>query len=157
MLARDKSWKLVVKEGTEVSYKSFRTFSNKICTSNLQQNDEFQISTYSSRQPNCLELPLKDGRDKQSGTYQSFGGDLRLSSHKSDHDYYGVPPKLPEPLGRLGVKKSKGFHRMEIMSASIPESLSEGGSTRDRSICFSAAQSATGLITHRSKNQTVWP
>ena len=32
----------------QLSYKSFRTFSNKICTSNLQQNDEFQISAYSS-------------------------------------------------------------------------------------------------------------
>ena len=58
-----------------------------MCTSNLQQNGEFQISTYPSRQPNCLELPLKDGRNKESGTYQSFEGDLGLSSQTSDHDY----------------------------------------------------------------------
>ena len=54
----------MVKEGTGVAYKSFRTFSNKISTSDLQQNDEFQISTYPSKQPNCFELPLKDGRAK---------------------------------------------------------------------------------------------
>ena len=36
---------------------------------------------------------------------------------------------------------------MEIMSASIPENFSEGGSTtRDRSIWFSIAQSALGLL-----------
>ena len=46
---RNKNWGPVVKEGTRISYKSFTTFSNKICTSNLQQNDEFQISTYPSR------------------------------------------------------------------------------------------------------------
>ena len=74
-MSRDKNWEPVVKEGTGVSY--------KICTCNLQQNDEFQISTYPSRQPNCLELPLKGGRDKESGTSQSFKGDLGLSlKHK---------------------------------------------------------------------------
>ena len=124
----------------QLSYKSFRTFSNKICTSNLQQNDEFQISAYSSRQPNCLELPLKDGRDKESGTSQSFEGDLGLSSQTSDHDYCGVPPRLPKSSGRLGIEKSKGVHRVEIVFASIPENLSEGRSTRDRSICFSDVQ-----------------
>ena len=75
-MSRDKNWGPVVKEGTGVSYKSFRTFSNKIYPSNLQQNDEFQISRYPSRQPNCLELPFKDGRDKGSGTSQSFKRDL---------------------------------------------------------------------------------
>ena len=35
-VSRDKNWVPVVKEGTRVSYKSFRTFSNKTCTSNLQ-------------------------------------------------------------------------------------------------------------------------
>ena len=34
-VSRNKNWESVVKEGTGVSYKSFRTFSNKICTSNL--------------------------------------------------------------------------------------------------------------------------
>ena len=135
-VSRDMNWGPVVKEGTGVSYKSFRTFNNKICTSNLQQNDEFQISIYPTRQPNCFELPLKDGRDKEPGTYQSFEGDLGLSSQTSDHDYCGVPPRLPKSSGRLGVEKSKGFHRVEIMSTSIPENLS-GWSTRDRSICFS--------------------
>ena len=48
---------LVVKEGTGVSHKSFRTFSNDICTSDPQQKDEFQIRTYPNRQPNSLELP----------------------------------------------------------------------------------------------------
>ena len=41
-------------------------------SSDLQQNDEFQISTYLGTQPNCLELPLKDERDKEFGTFQSF-------------------------------------------------------------------------------------
>ena len=57
-VSRDKNWGSVVKERTGVSFKSFRTFSNKICASNLQQNDEFHISTYPSRQPNCLDLSL---------------------------------------------------------------------------------------------------
>ena len=123
-VSRDKNWGSVVREGTGVSYKSFRTFINKICTSNLQRNDEFQISVYPSRQSNCLGLPLKDGRDKEPGTSQSFEGDLGLSSQTSDHNYCGVPPRLPKSSGRLGVKKSKGFRRVEIMSASIPENLS---------------------------------
>ena len=138
----------------QLSYKSFRTFSNKICTSNLQQNDEFQISAYSSRQPNCLELPLKDGRDKEPGTSQSFEGDLGLSSQTSDHDYCGVPPRLPKSSGRLGIEKSKGVHRVEIVFASIPENLSEGRSTRDRSICFSDVQSApSSLLMEARPNQ----
>ena len=83
-VSRDMNWGPVVKEGTGVSYKSFRTFNNKICTSNLQQNDEFQISIYPTRQPNCFQLPLKDGRDKEPGTSQSFEGDLGLSSQISD-------------------------------------------------------------------------
>ena len=111
-MSRDKNSGLVAKEGTGVSYKSFKTFSNKICVSNLRQNDEFQISRYPTRQPNCLELPLKDGRDKGSGISESFQGDLELSSQTSDHDYCGVPPRLPELSGRLGVEKSKGFHRI---------------------------------------------
>ena len=145
-VSRDKKWRPVVKEGTGVSYKSFRTFSYEICAFNLQQNDEFQISTYPSRQPNYLELPLKDGRDKEPGTSQKFEGDLGLSSQTSDHDYCRVPPRLPKSSGRLKVQKSKGFHRVEIMSASIPENLSEGGSTRDRSTCFSVVQSAPSLL-----------
>ena len=145
-VSRDKNWGPVVNERTGVSYKSFRTFSNEICTSNLQKNDEFQISTYPSRQPNCPELPLTDGRDEESGTSQSFEGDLGLSFQTSDHDYCGVPHRLPESSGRLGVKKPKEFHRMELMSASIPENLPEGGSTRDRSICFLVVQSAPSLL-----------
>ena len=90
-VSRNINWGLVVKEGTGVAYKSFQTFSEKTCTSDLQQNDEFQISTYPSKQRNCFELPLKDGRDKESGTSQTFQGDLALSSQTSDHDYYGVP------------------------------------------------------------------
>ena len=42
-VSRDKNWGTVVKEEKGVSYKSFRSFSNKICTSNLQQNDEYTI------------------------------------------------------------------------------------------------------------------
>ena len=136
----------MVKEGTGASYKSFRTFSNKIFTSNLQQNDELQISTYPSRQPNCFELPLKDGRVKEPGACQSFEEDLGLPSQTSDHDYCRVPPRLPKPSGSLGVEKSKGFHRVEIMSTSIPENVSECLSTRDRSICFSVVQSAPSLL-----------
>ena len=104
---------------------------------------KFQISTYLGKQLNCLELPLKDESDKESGTFQSFEGDLGLSSQTSDHDYCGVPLRLPEPSGRLGIEKSKG---LQIMSASIPENLSDGGSTRDRFICFSVAQLASGLL-----------
>ena len=40
-VSMDKNWGPVIKEGTGVSYKSSTTFSNKICTSNFQQNDEF--------------------------------------------------------------------------------------------------------------------
>ena len=145
-VSRDKNWGPVVKERTGVSFKSFRTFSNEICTSNLQQNDEFQISTYPSRQPNCPELPLTDGRDKESETSQSFEGDLGLSFQTSDHDYCGAPHRLPEPSSRLGVEKPKECHRMELMPASIPENVPEGGSTRDRSICFLVVQSAPGLL-----------
>ena len=94
-VSRDKNWGALVKEGTGVSYKSLRTFSNKICTSNLQQNDEFQIITYPSRQPNCFELPIKNGKDKDSGTSQSFEGDLGVSSQTSDHDCCKVLPSLP--------------------------------------------------------------
>ena len=67
---------------------------------------KFQISTYLGTQPNCLELPLKDERDKEWGTFQSFEGDLGLSSQTSDHDYCGVPPRLPETSGRLGIERS---------------------------------------------------
>ena len=150
-MSRDKNWETVVKEGTGVSYKSFRTFSNIICFSNLQQNDEFQISTYPSRQPNSIESPLKDGRGKESGTSQSFEGDLGLSPQTSDHDYCGVSPSLPESSGRLEVEKSKRFHRVEIMSASIPENMHEGGSTRDRSIRFLDVQSAPSLLLMEAK------
>ena len=132
-MSRDKNWGPVVKEEKGVSYKSFRSFSNKICTSNLQQNDEYTIYIYNtiytiyiytSRQPNCLELPLKDGRGNESRTSQSFEGDLGLSSQTSDDaEYCGVPPRLPESSGRLGVEKSKGFHRVETVSANIPENL----------------------------------
>ena len=156
-VSRHKNWGPMVKERTGVSYKSFRTFSNKICTSNLQQNDEFQISTYPSRQPNCLELPLKDGREKEPGTSQSFEGDLRLSSQTSDHDYCGVPPRLSKSSGRMGVEKSKGFHKVEIMSTSIPENLSEDGSTRDRSICFSVVQSAPSLLLMEARPKQFGP
>ena len=45
-MSRDKNWGPVVKEEKGVSYKSFRSFSNKICTSNLQQNDEYTIYIY---------------------------------------------------------------------------------------------------------------
>ena len=147
----------MVKERTGVSYKSFRTSSNKICISNLQQNDEFQISTYPSRQPNCLELPLNDGREKEPGTSQSFEGDLRLSSQTSDHDYCGVPPRLSKSSGRMGVEKSKGLHKVEIMSASIPEDLSEDESTRDRSICFSVVQSAPSLLLMEARPKQFGP
>ena len=79
---------------------------------------------YTSRQPNCLELPLKDGRGNESRTSQSFEGDLGLSSQTSDDaEYCGVPPRLPESSGRLGVEKSKGFHRVKTVSANIPENL----------------------------------
>ena len=132
-VSRDKNWGPVVKEKKGVSYKSFRSFSNKICTSNLQQNDEYTIYIYNtiytiyiytSRQPNCLELPLKDGRGNESRTSQSFEGDLGLSSQTSDDaEYCGVPPRLPESSGRLGVEKSEGFHRVETVSANIPENL----------------------------------
>ena len=81
----------MVKEGAGVSNKSFRAFSNKIFTSNLQQNREFQISRYPSRQPNCLELQLIDGRDKELGTSQRLEEDLELSFQTSDHHYCGVP------------------------------------------------------------------
>ena len=40
-VSMDKNWGPVIKEGTGISYKSSTTFSNKICTSNFQQNDEF--------------------------------------------------------------------------------------------------------------------
>ena len=43
-----------------------------IKSADLQQNDEFQFSTYLGTQPNCLELPLKDERGKEFGTFQSF-------------------------------------------------------------------------------------
>lgn len=48
-VSRNKNWGPVVKEGTEVPYKSFRMFINKICTSNLRQINEFLISTYPRR------------------------------------------------------------------------------------------------------------
>ena len=47
-MSRDKNWGPVVKEKKGVSYKSFRSFSNKICTSNLQQNDEYTIYIYNT-------------------------------------------------------------------------------------------------------------
>ena len=37
-------------------------------------------SVHPSRQPNCLELPLKDGREKESGTFKNFKGDSELTS-----------------------------------------------------------------------------
>ena len=40
-VSKDKNWGPVIKEGTGVLYKSSTTFSNKIFTSNFQQNDEF--------------------------------------------------------------------------------------------------------------------
>ena len=85
-----------------------------------------KISAYPSRQPNCFELPLRDRKDKE----------LWLSSQTSYLDYCGWPPRLPESSGRLGVEKSEGFYRMEMMSANIPENLPEDGSNRDRSICL---------------------
>ena len=140
----------MVKEGTGVAYKSFRTFSNKISTSDLQQNDEFQISTYPSKQPNCFELPLKDGRDKESGTSQTFEGDLALSSQTSGHDYCGVPffsirEYLPGFLNYQANWESTNA-KDSTESAIIPENMFEGGSTRDSSIYFSVVQSAPGLL-----------
>ena len=79
-MSRDRNWGPVVKKEAGVSYKSPRTFEKKLCTCNLQENDEFQISTYPGRQPNCLELPLKDGREKESGTFKNFKGDSELTS-----------------------------------------------------------------------------
>ena len=40
---------------------------------------------------------------------------------------------------------------MEILSASIPENLSEGWSTRDRSVCFSIGQSAPNLLLMKAR------
>ena len=40
---------------------------------------------------------------------------------------------------------------MEIMSASIPEKCSGGGSTRDTSICFSVVQSVPSLLLMKAK------
>ena len=46
---------------------------------------------------------------------------------------------------------------MEIMFASIPENLSEGGSTRDRSICFLVVQSAPGLLLMEARTKQFSP
>ena len=75
----------------------------------------------------------------------------------TDHDYCGVPLRLPESPGRLGVEKSKGFDIVEIMSATIPENLSEGGSTRDRSIGFSVVQSAPSLLLMETRHKQFGP
>ena len=51
----------MVKDGIGISCKSFGTaFSRKICNSNLQQNNEFQVSTYSSKQSDHLKLHLEN-------------------------------------------------------------------------------------------------
>ena len=59
-VAKDKDRRPVVKEGIGILYKSFGAISHKICNSNLQQNDEFQVSTYSHRQSRYLKLPLEN-------------------------------------------------------------------------------------------------
>ena len=46
---------------------------------------------------------------------------------------------------------------MEILSASIPENLPEGGSTRDRSVCFSIGQSAPSLLLMKSRPKQFGP
>ena len=66
-------------------------------------------------------------------------------------------PSLPKSSGRLGVEKSKGFHSVEIMSERIPENLPEGGSTRDRSICFSVVQSAPSLLLMEARAKQFGP
>ena len=43
------------------------------------------------------------------------------------------------------------------MSTSIPENLSEGGSTRDRAICFSVAQSARTLLLMEARPRQFGP
>ena len=46
---------------------------------------------------------------------------------------------------------------MEILSASIPENLSEGESTRDRSVCFSISQSASSLLLRKARPKQFGP
>ena len=46
---------------------------------------------------------------------------------------------------------------MKAMSTSIPENLSEGGSTSDRSVCFSVVQSAPGFLLMEARPKQFGP
>ena len=138
-MSRDRNCGPAAKKEAGVSYKSPRTFENKLCTCNLQQNDEFQISTYRSRQPNCLELPLKDGREKESGTFKSFKGDSELTSQTSDHDYYGVPSRLPES------SEFQDFTELKLFPQVFQRICQKVGQS-EIDVCFSVVQSAPGLL-----------
>ena len=67
--------------------------------------------------------------------------DMGVSFQRSCRDYCRVPPKITESLGRLGIKETERFPRVEIMSTNFkkigqPE-MSRARTTRDRSVLAS--------------------
>ena len=54
----------MVKEGTGIPYKYLGASSHKVCTFNLQQNDEVQVSAYPGTQFECSELPFENGETR---------------------------------------------------------------------------------------------
>lgn len=103
------------------------TSSDKACTFNLQQNDELSVHIQiANRQLGSPELLFKKQPLQRVTTnfFKSyFQRDNGIPCHTSDHDYYLVPPRIPESSDILGIKDSKGFYRVQNMSKNIKINL----------------------------------
>ena len=143
---KDENRESVIKEETRMSYQFYGTSSHKAGIIDLQQNDEVQVSAYSSRQFNGPELPFENGGNKESVTPNIFKRDMGVPFQTSGDDYCRVPRRSTESSGRLGIKKLERFLGVKIISTNFQKSLSQGRTTRDRSICFSVVESIPSIL-----------
>ena len=83
---------------------------------------------------------------KESATSNTFESDIGVAFQTSDHDNCRVPPRSTESSGLLGIKEPERFLRVKIISTYFHKRLSQGRTTRDRSICFSVVESTPSIL-----------
>ena len=132
----------VVKGGTGNAYKYPGTPSCEVSNTNIQQEEHNEIYTSAGGQHDCLVLSPKNGRNEEPAINGNIQTDMELSVGTRDHDYCRIFTQCPKRDSRLGVSTCNKQVRMETLTHSVSQNLSENGSPGHRLVCLSPVSPA---------------
>ena len=134
----------LVKSGTDLAYKCFRTVSSKTSSVQFHKEQTSGVYPFSNRQHNSSKVSVENGRNQESEVNRAEQRNLGVSSFTGDRNYSRIPSNCNEYTSRSSFQGGKGLFGMETKSSNIPEYLPSSRNDGNRSFCITTV--TTSLI-----------